>query len=155
MTTPPFDDAHWMHHALSLAAHAEAAGEVPVGSVIVRDGEVLGQGWNAPISLHDPTAHAEIAALRAAAAREGNYRLTGATLYVTLEPCCMCAGAIIHARIGRVVFGAADPKTGAAGSVFEILGTDRLNHRVTVTGGVLEQECAESLRSFFRSRRGR
>jgi tRNA(adenine34) deaminase len=155
MATEDSTDRHWMQHALELAGHAEAAGEVPVGSVIVRDGEILGEGWNAPISLHDPTAHAEIAALRAAATREGNYRLTGATLYVTLEPCCMCAGAIIHARIGRVVFGAADPKTGAAGSVFEILGTDRLNHRVTVTGGVLEQECAESLRSFFRSRRGR
>lgn len=155
MKTQDSTDRHWIQHALELARHAEAAGEVPVGSVIVRDGQVLGEGWNAPISLHDPTAHAEIAALRAAAAREGNYRLTGATLYVTLEPCCMCAGAIIHARIGRVVFGAADPRTGAAGSVFEILGTDRLNHRVEVRGGVLEAECGESLRAFFRARRNR
>ncbi|MCP1727310.1 tRNA(adenine34) deaminase [Natronospira proteinivora] len=154
MTKAREEDVHWMQHALSLANQAEAAGEVPVGSVIVKSGEVLGEGWNAPISLHDPTAHAEIAALRAAAARAQNYRLTDATLYVTLEPCGMCAGAIIHARIGRVVFGAADPKTGAAGSVFDILGTDRLNHRVEVTGGVLAEECGERLRTFFRSRRG-
>ncbi|MDQ2068695.1 tRNA adenosine(34) deaminase TadA [Natronospira bacteriovora] len=142
-----------MQHALKLARHAEAAGEVPVGSVIVQDGEVIGEGWNAPISLHDPTAHAEIAALRAAAARQGNYRLGGATLYVTLEPCSMCAGAIIHARIARVVFGAADPKTGAAGSVFDILGTDRLNHRVEVEGGVMAEECGRVLREFFRAKR--
>lgn len=146
-------DEQWMKHALSLADHAEAADEVPVGCVIVRDNEVIGEGWNAPISLHDPTAHAEIAAMRAAAARISNYRLTGATLYVTLEPCSMCAGAIIHARIGRVVFGAADPKTGAAGSVFQILGTTRLNHQVSVTGGVMAEECGDRLRQFFRSRR--
>lgn len=152
MTTNDADE-QWMRHALSLADHAEAADEVPVGSVIIRDDEVIGEGWNAPISLHDPTAHAEIAAIRAASARLNNYRLTDATLYVTLEPCSMCAGAIIHARIGRVVFGAADPKTGAAGSVFEILGTDRLNHQVAVTGGVLGEECGERLRQFFRSRR--
>lgn len=153
MTDQAHRDHYWMRHALSLADHAEAADEVPVGSVIVRDDEVIGEGWNAPISLHDPTAHAEIAAIRAAAARLSNYRLTGASLYVTLEPCSMCAGAIIHARIRRVVFGAADPKTGAAGSVFGILGTNRLNHEVAVTGGVMAEECGERLRRFFRSRR--
>ncbi|MEA5446348.1 tRNA adenosine(34) deaminase TadA [Gammaproteobacteria bacterium AB-CW1] len=153
MTTQDNTDERWMQHAIDLARHAEAAGEVPVGSVIVRDGEVLGEGWNAPISLHDPTAHAEIAALRAAAARDNNYRLTGATLYVTLEPCCMCAGAIIHARIARVVYGAPDPKTGAAGSLFSILGTDRLNHQVDVQSGVLADQCGDLLRSFFRERR--
>jgi len=147
------DDVYWMQHALSLAEKAEAADEVPVGCVIVQDGVVIGEGWNAPISLHDPTAHAEIAALRAAAAREQNYRLSGASLYVTLEPCSMCAGAIIHARIGRVVYGADDPKTGAAGSVFQILGTDKLNHQVALTGGVLADLCGERLRAFFRAKR--
>lgn len=153
MTDQAHRDQYWMQYALALSEQAEAAGEVPVGSAIIRDGEVIGEGWNAPISLHDPTAHAEIAAIRAASARLNNYRLTDATLYVTLEPCSMCAGAIIHARIGRVVFGAADPKTGAAGSVFEILGTDRLNHQVAVTGGILAEECGDRLRRFFRSRR--
>ena len=155
MSDSQAEDVRWMRHALALADQAEAAGEVPVGSVIVKEGDVLGEGWNAPISLHDPTAHAEIAALRAAAARARNYRLSDATLYVTLEPCSMCAGAIIHARIGRVVFGAADPKTGAAGSVFDILGTDRLNHQVMVEGGVLADLCGERLRAFFRNRRRR
>jgi len=153
MTDTTGVDERWMRHALSLADKAEALGEVPVGSLIIQDDEVIGEGWNAPISLNDPTAHAEIAAIRAASARVSNYRLGGATLYVTLEPCSMCAGAIIHARIARVVFGALDPKTGAAGSQFELLGTDRLNHKVDVLGGVLADECGDKLRGFFRSRR--
>ena len=118
-----------MRYALRLAGHAQQQGEVPVGAVLVGHGQVIGEGWNCPISTHDPTAHAEIRALREAAVRLANYRITDATLYVTLEPCVMCAGALIHARIARVVFGAIDPKAGAAGSVFEVLGTDRLNHR--------------------------
>lgn len=146
-------DADWMGRALALARHAQDQGEVPVGAVLVGEGEVLGEGWNCPIGEHDPSAHAEIRALRAAAARRGNYRLTGTTLYVTLEPCVMCAGAIVHARVARVVFGARDPKGGAAGSVFEILPTERLNHRVSVTGGVREAESAALLQAFFRGRR--
>jgi tRNA(adenine34) deaminase len=144
---------HWMHKALELARRAAAEGEVPVGAVVVLRDEIIGAGWNRPIAAHDPTAHAEVNALRAAAARLGNYRMPGVTLYVTLEPCVMCAGAIIHSRLARVVYGAADPKGGAAGSVFTVLGTDRLNHRVEVTGGVLPQECADLLQDFFRSRR--
>lgn len=147
------DDNTWMRRALTLARQAEAEGEVPVGAVILRDGEVLGEGYNRPVAGHDPTAHAEIQALRAAAARVGNYRLPGTTLYVTLEPCVMCAGAIIHARVQRVVFGAIDPKAGAAGSVYDVLTVSRLNHRVKVSGGVLEVECAAALREFFRRRR--
>jgi len=142
-----------MRRALELAARAEAEGEVPVGAVLVRDGEVIGEGWNRPIGASDPTAHAELEALRAAARRLGNYRLSGTTLYVTLEPCAMCAGAIIHARVERVVFGASDPKGGAAGSVFALLGTDRLNHRVAVAGGVLAEASAAHLRVFFQRRR--
>lgn len=143
-----------MSDALDLARRAEEAGEVPVGAVVVAgDGRLLGEGWNRPIGGHDPTAHAEIAALRRAAKALGNYRLLGTTLYVTLEPCVMCAGAIIHARVGRVVYGASDPKGGAAGSVFDVLGTERLNHRVRVEGGVLAQASAELLTSFFRKRR--
>lgn len=142
-----------MQHALALAQRAADEGEVPVGAVVVRGEEVIGEGWNRPIAAHDPTAHAEIMALRAAARHVGNYRLVDTTLYVSLEPCVMCAGAIIHARVKRVVFGAADPKTGAAGSVFEVLGTDRLNHRVVVEGGLLAEESGELLRAFFRKRR--
>ena len=143
-----------MAHALSLAQRAEAEGEVPVGAVVVRNGEVLGEGWNRPIGDHDPTAHAEMVALRAAAARIGNYRLTGCSLYVTLEPCVMCAGAMIHARVERLVFGADDPKSGAAGGVFDLLPPDgRFNHRMLCEGGVLGEPCAELLRSFFRLRR--
>ena len=138
---------------LHLARKAEQHGEVPVGAVLVREGEVMGEGWNRPIGSNDPTAHAEIVALREASAAVGNYRLPGSTLYVTLEPCTMCAGAIIHARVARVVFGASDPKGGAAGSVFSVLGTKRLNHRVAVEGGLLEAECGNLLREFFRSRR--
>lgn len=147
------DDIHWMEHALALASRAEAEGEVPVGAVIVREGAVLGEGWNRPIALHDPSAHAEIMALRAAAAHVGNYRLTGATLYVTLEPCVMCAGAITHARIGRLVFGADDPKAGAVHSLYDVIAQPRLNHAVAWTGGVLGDTCGERLRQFFRSRR--
>ncbi len=146
-------DRYWMGHALSLAREAEQRGEVPVGAVLIRDGQVVGEGWNRPISDCDPTAHAEIIALRQAAVATGNYRLPNTTLYVTLEPCAMCAGALIHARVARVVFGASDPKGGAAGSVFDVLGTDRLNHRVMVEGGLLAAECGELLRSFFRRKR--
>ena len=142
-----------MRHALDLAQRAEAEGEVPVGAVIVRDDTILGEGWNRPILNHDPSAHAEIMALRAAGQQETNYRLGGTTLYVTLEPCVMCAGAIIHARVDRVVFGASDPRAGAAGSVFSVLGTDQLNHVVNVQGGVLAEPCGEVLRQFFRARR--
>ena len=147
-------DRTWMRRALELARHAEASdGEVPVGALIVLDGEIVGEGWNRNITLDDPTAHAEVQALRDAGRRRGNYRLPGATLYVTLEPCAMCAGAIVHARIARVVYGASDPKTGAAGSVFDVLQHERHNHRVDVTRGVLADECGDLLRQFFRSRR--
>lgn len=146
-------DDHWMHRALRLAHQAQAEGEVPVGALVVLGNEIIGEGWNQPIGLHDPSAHAEITALRAAARRQGNYRLPGATLYVTLEPCVMCVGAIIHARIARVVYGAADPKTGAAGGMFSLLDNDRFNHRVVITRGVLADPCGELLRSFFQSRR--
>lgn len=146
-------DHTWMQRALSLAGQAEAEGEVPVGAVIVLDGEVIGEGWNRPIAANDASAHAEINALRAAGRRLGNYRLPGATLYVTLEPCVMCAGAIVHARIARVVFAADDPKTGAAGSVFDTLLSDRHNHRVEVARGLLAAEAGGLLREFFRARR--
>ncbi len=147
-------DRTWMRRALELAAAAEAEGEVPVGAVLVLDGAVIGEGWNRPIRTHDATAHAEVVAIRAAGARLGNYRLTGATLYVTLEPCVMCVGAMVHARIGRLVFGAYDPKTGAVASRFQLLSGDQHNHRIEVVGGVLEEECGEMLRRFFRARRG-
>jgi tRNA(adenine34) deaminase len=147
-------DRAWMHRALELARHAEASdGEVPVGAIVVQDGEIVGEGWNRNITLGDPTAHAEVQALRDAGRHCGNYRFPGATLYVTLEPCVMCAGAIVHARIARVVYGATDPKTGAAGSVFDVLQHERHNHRVDVTRGVLADECGELLRRFFRRRR--
>ncbi len=146
-------DANWMQQALTLAARAEAAGEVPVGAVVVYENEIVGAGWNQPIGSHDPTAHAEIVALRAAARRLGNYRLPNTTLYVTLEPCVMCSGAIIHARVARVVYGTPDPRAGAAGSVFDILTTERLNHRVVVTGGVAAAEAAMCLQRFFKARR--
>lgn len=142
-----------MRRALALAARAEAMGEVPVGALVVRDGEVLGEGWNQPIAAQDPTAHAEVVALRAAAARAGNYRLAGTTLYVTLEPCPMCAGAIVLARVARVVFGAPDPLAGAGGSVFDLLRARELNHRTEVVGGVLADECAARLKTFFQARR--
>ena len=148
-------DLFWMQRALELARQAEAEGEVPVGAVLVKEDQILGEGWNAPIGEHDPTAHAEIRALRNAATRLGNYRLPDTTLYVTLEPCVMCAGAIIHARIQRVVYGAVDPKTGAAGSVFDILNSELHNHRVNISGGVLEQECSTLLKDFFQAKRNK
>lgn len=144
-----------MGRALDLARQAGAAGEVPVGSVVVHDGEVVGRGWNQPIGRRDPTAHAEIMALRDAADRLGNYRLPGCTLYVTLEPCAMCAGAIMHARIARVVFGARDPKTGVAGSIIDLFAESRLNHHASVTGGILDASCGALLSAFFAARRGR
>ena len=149
------DDSGFMGLALDLAREAGAAGEVPVGALIVLDGEVVGRGCNQPIGRHDPTAHAEVMALRDAAARLGNYRLPGATLYVTLEPCAMCAGAIMQARIGRVVFGARDPKTGAAGSVIDLFAESRLNHHASVVGGVLAEPCGSLLSGFFAARGGR
>lgn len=148
-------DQFWMQRALELAHKAEAEGEVPVGAVLVKDDQVLGEGWNAPISRHDPTAHAEIHALRSAAEKIGNYRLVDTTLYVTLEPCVMCAGAIIHARVKRVVYGATDPKTGAAGSVFDILNSDRHNHQVETRSGVLAEQCGSLLKDFFQVRRNK
>ena len=146
-------DARWMALALAQAGLAGAAGEVPVGAVVVRHGQLLAVGHNRPVALHDPTAHAEIAALRAAAAALGNYRLDDCTLYVTLEPCAMCAGAMLHARLARVVFGAADPKTGAAGSVLDLFANTQLNHHTRVQGGVLSAQCGAVLRQFFSGRR--
>lgn len=145
-----------MRLALEQALRAEASGEVPVGAVIVDShGDILGSGFNRTIQDHDPTGHAEVVALRMAAKKMSNYRLPGATLYVTLEPCAMCMGAILHARIARVVFGAADPKTGACGSVIQLSQDTRLNHHTDVVGGVLEQECGDALRTFFRRRRSK
>lgn len=146
-------DEDYMREALLLAEQAAQVGEVPVGAVVVKDGQIIGRGSNAPISRHDPTAHAEIAALRDAAQRVGNYRLVGCELFVTLEPCVMCVGAMFHARIARVVFGATDPKTGAAGSVFNLFAESRLNHHARVEGGVLAAECGKVLSDFFAARR--
>lgn len=147
------DDHHWMQYALSLARKAEIEGEVPVGAVIVLDNSIIGEGWNRPIASHDPTAHAEIQALRMACQSMENYRLPEATLYVTLEPCIMCAGAIVHARIKRVVFACHEPKTGAAGSCFDILNNTALNHRVNYQQGPLAEESSQLLRNFFKARR--
>ncbi len=146
-------DQAYMRRALELARHAEAAGEVPVGALVVLENEIIGEGWNQPIVSHDPTAHAEIVALRAASQHAKNYRLPGAVLYVTLEPCAMCAGAMVHARIARVVYGATDSKTGAAGSVFNLLDSSALNHRPQLTSGVLAEECGAMLKEFFQTRR--
>lgn len=154
--TAPFSDADhaWMTRALALAEHArDVEGEVPVGAVLVMDGVMVGEGWNRNITLNDPTAHAEIQALRAAGQAVSNYRFPGSTLYVTLEPCAMCAMAMVHARVGRVVFGATDPKTGAAGSVFDTLVSERHNHRVAVQGGLEAEAASAMLRQFFRARR--
>jgi tRNA(adenine34) deaminase len=148
------DDEHWMGLALDEAARAAQAGEVPVGAVVVVDGRLLASGHNTPIASRDPTAHAEIVALRAAAQSAGNYRLTGATLYVTIEPCVMCCGAALHARIARVVYGAADAKAGAVRSVHRLLDDARLNHHVEVTAGVRAVECGARLSEFFRAKRG-
>lgn len=152
---PEFDamDQQWMRHALELAEKARGEGEVPVGAVVVQQDQLVGEGWNRTIGLHDPSAHAEILALRGAGQNLGNYRLPGCILYVTLEPCCMCAGAIIHARLERIVFGASDPKTGAAGSRFQVLGDANHNHRVDVVGGCLGQACSAQLQEFFQQRR--
>ena len=147
-------DAAFMREALAQAAHAGAAGEVPVGAVLVKDGRVIGRGSNRPISSHDPTAHAEIVALREAAAGEGNYRLPDCELYVTLEPCAMCVGAMVHARLARVVYGARDPKTGACGSIVDLPALGHWNHHGVFEGGVLAEECAAVLRRFFADRRG-
>lgn len=149
----PRDDAAYMRHALDLARNAEQAGEVPVGAVLVLEGAVVGEGWNRPIGACDPTAHAEIEALRAAARALGNYRLAGSTLYVTMEPCPMCAGAIMHARVARLVYGTRDLRAGAAGTVIDVLGSAATNHRVAVTGEVLAGPCREMLQAFFRARR--
>ncbi len=148
-------DEDFMRAALEQARLAGSCDEVPVGAVVVCDGEIVGRGFNQPIGRHDPTAHAEVMALRDAAARLGNYRLPGCELFVTLEPCTMCCGAIMHARIARVVFGARDPKTGVAGSVLDLFAESRLNHHAGVVGGVLAEECGGLLSSFFAARRGR
>ncbi|MGH8710448.1 MAG: tRNA adenosine(34) deaminase TadA [Burkholderiales bacterium] len=150
--TDTFDET-LMHEALAMAQRARLADEVPVGAVVVSDGKIVGRGFNAPISRKDPSAHAEIQALREAAQKLGNYRLAGCTLYVTLEPCPMCAGAILQARIAKLVYGATDPKTGACGSVVDLLREARLNHHTEVIGGVLSEECGEMLRRFFAERR--
>lgn len=148
------DDYHWMGLALEEATLAAAAGEVPVGAVVVLDGRLLGRGHNRPIALSDPTAHAEIVALRAAAREIGNYRLTGAMLYATVEPCAMCCGAALHARVARLVYGAADPKAGAVRSLYRLLEDPRLNHQVEVTAGVRGAECGAKLGEFFKTKRG-
>lgn len=143
----------WMRRVLELAQFSEAAGEVPVGAVVVREGEIIGEGYNQPISQHDPSAHAEIVALRTAAQQQANYRLNDCDLYVSLEPCMMCAGAMIHARIRRLIFGASDPKTGVAGSADNLFTLPFLNHTIDIHGGVLAQECGHILKRFFANRR--
>lgn len=148
-------DEFFMREALAQARMAEQLGEVPVGAVVVRDGVIVGRGFNSPIGQHDPTAHAEIAALRDAARNLENYRLPGCELFVTLEPCAMCAGAMLHSRIARVVYGASDPKTGVHGSVLDLFAVDRLNHHTGVVGGVLADECGRLLSGFFAARRGK
>lgn len=146
-------DADWMQAALTLASQAATAGEVPVGAVLIQDDKLLAEGWNRPIASHDPTAHAEVMALRAAGQSLGNYRFPGTTLYVTLEPCLMCVGAIVHARVSRLVFGAFDPKSGAVTTCLQGFEAPGLNHRVASTGGVLAEECGNILKQFFRTRR--
>ncbi len=146
-------DELWMRQALRLAHKAAQLGEVPVGAVLVKDNQLLAEGWNQPIAGHDPTAHAEIMAIRCAAQVEQNYRLPGTTLYITIEPCSMCAGAIVHARVERVVFGAVEPRAGAAGSVLNLLQNSQFNHQVEVQSGILAEECGQVLKDFFRSRR--
>jgi len=146
-------DLFFMHHALQLAEKAYQKGEVPVGCVLVKEEKIIAEGWNQPISQHDPSAHAEVIAIRTAGQQLENYRLPNTTLYVTLEPCTMCAGLIIHARIKRLVFGASEPKTGACGSVFNILGDERYNHQLEVESGVMQKECSAIIRRFFAERR--
>lgn len=152
-TAPAGEDERWMREALALAVSAQARGEVPVGAIVIRDGAIVGRGGNAPIAGNDPTAHAEIAALRAAGAAIGNYRMPDCDLYVTLEPCAMCAGAILHARIRRLVFGTRDPKTGVCGSVIDLFAQSELNHHTVVHGEVLAAECGALLSAFFATRR--
>ena len=147
------DDSRWMQRALELARHAEAEGEVPVGAVVVLNDEIIGEGWNHPITAHDATAHAEIIALRQACLSQNNYRLPGADLFVTLEPCVMCAGALVHARINRLVYAASEPKTGAAGSCVDVFSLPNLNHRVQCESGLMAEQSSEMLRAFFRARR--
>jgi tRNA(adenine34) deaminase len=149
------DDASWMEQALEQARLAAAAGEVPVGALVIKDGEIVGRGHNRNLLDNDPTAHAEIVALRQAAARLGNHRLPGCVMFATIEPCSMCAGALVHARIARLVYGASDPKAGAAGSVLQVLNHPRLNHRMEITAGVLVDKCSEILQDFFRRKRER
>ncbi len=146
-------DSIFMQQAISQAHNAWALGEVPVGALVIKDGEIIATGFNQPIGTHDPTAHAEIMALRAAAAIVGNYRLPGCELYVTLEPCAMCAGAMMHARLARVVFGASDPKTGVCGSIVNLFEQEKLNHHTEVIGGVMADECGKLLKEFFAARR--
>ncbi len=146
-------DDEWMRHALTLAHKAADLGEVPVGAVLVKEGQLISEGWNQPIMNHDPTAHAEIMAIRNAAQSIENYRLPGTTLYITIEPCSMCAGAIIHSRISRVVFGASEPRAGAAGSVINLLQNEQFNHQTELTSGVLADECSQILKDFFARRR--
>jgi len=155
MTDPDHTDKNHMQIALELASQGAAAGEVPVGALVVKDGVIIGRGYNAPISLHDPSAHAEIQAMRDAAQALENYRLVGCTLYVTLEPCAMCCGAIQHARIARLVYGASDPKTGACGGVINLMTELRLNHHTEVSGGILAVECGTMLTQFFAGRRSK
>ncbi len=147
------NDEYWMQRALALAERAESLSEVPVGALVVLDDQVIGEGWNQPISAHDPSAHAEIMALRDAATRIRNYRLVGASLYVTLEPCSMCAGALVHARIKRLVFGAAEPKAGAVGSATNLLQSPWMNYRIDYRGGVLAELCGQRISAFFQRRR--
>jgi len=146
-------DRQFMKQALEQAQLAALAGEVPVGAILVRDGQVISKGFNKPITNHDPSAHAEMLALRQAALTEQNYRLPGTTLYVTLEPCTMCAGAILHARVDRIVYGAPDPKTGAAGSVMDVFSSKQINHQTIVNGGIMAEECGQLLKTFFKERR--
>jgi tRNA(adenine34) deaminase len=152
--TPSRDDGAWMELALEQARAAAEAGEVPVGALVVREGEIVGCGQNRNLRDHDPTAHAEIIALRQAAARLGNHRLGACTMFATIEPCAMCAGALIHARVARLVYGASDSKAGAAGSALEVVNHPRLNHRMEITAGVLAERCSEILQQFFQARRG-
>ena len=147
------NDVEWMQRAFELAKKAKDHDEVPVGAVIVHEDQIVGEGWNRPISSRDPTAHAEIIALRDAGKNVGNYRLPDATMYVTLEPCSMCAGAIVHARLAKVVLAVADPKTGACGSVFNLLQTDELNHKVEIDKGIMEDECRLLIQTFFKEKR--
>ena len=149
------DDAKWMQRAFELAQTAKEHDEVPVGAIIVHEDQIIGEGWNRPISSNDPTAHAEIIALRDAGNNMGNYRLPGATMYVTLEPCAMCAGAMVHARLTKLVYAADDPKTGACGGVFNLLQTDELNHKVEIEKGLLEDECRSLIQNFFKEKRAK